>query len=389
VIGGLASPVLLVDPGDGSGRLFVVDQVGLVRIIESGVLLDEPFLDLRQRLVDLSAVYDERGLLGLAFHPDFASSRRFYVYYSAPLRLGPSPQVWDHTSLLSEFTISSTDPNRADPASERVILAVDKPGYNYEGGHIAFGPDGYLYLAMGDSVRHPDREAGTYAQDLTSLLGKILRIDVDSGDPYAIPPDNPFAGGEGRPEIFAYGLRNPYRFSFDALGDRSLFAADVGHAVMEEVDRVVKGGNYGWPVREGLVCFNPAAWTRPLEACASRGARDEALLDPLIAYRHDDGLSAVIGGLVYRGRSLPDLYGRYIFGDWGRGEGRLFAAQLQASAGSPWPFQKIQLEFLDGRDGLGQLLGFGQDSALDLYLLVKDPRAGPSGTTGHVYRLIP
>src|SRR5215207_4517438 len=216
---GFTSPVLLVEPRDGSQRLFVVDQVGLIWIISEGKRIERPFLDLRAQIVELHSFYDERGLLGLAFHPDFAANGRFYVSYSGTLHNGLSPNEWDHTTYISEFTISANDPDQANPDSERVLLSMDKPGYNYEAGHISFGPDGYLYIATGDSVHDPAAEAGRYGQDISSMLGKILRIDVngtaDTGQNYLIPADNPFASGEGRPEIFAYGFRNPYRFSFD------------------------------------------------------------------------------------------------------------------------------------------------------------------------------
>ncbi|HXQ36260.1 MAG TPA: PQQ-dependent sugar dehydrogenase, partial [Anaerolineales bacterium] len=267
------SPVALVTAYDGSDSLFIVDQVGIVWILSKGKRIERPFLDLRSRLVALNSFYDELGLLGLAFHPDFARNGIFYVSYSGQFRGGLSPTEWDHTTYISEFTISDDDPNRADPASERILLAMDKPGYNYEAGHIAFGPDGYLYIATGDSVRNPAEEAGKYAQDTFSLLGKILRIDVnktgDNREGYAIPPDNPFIGGGGSPEVFAYGFRNPYRFSFD-ISDSSkvrLFVVDVGQAMMEEVNLGVASGNYGWPVREGITCFNPQQWNQPLGSC--------------------------------------------------------------------------------------------------------------------------
>src|SRR6266498_5938462 len=284
VADGYTSPVALIDSKDGSLRLFVVDQTGLIWIISKGERIEKPFLDLRKRVVELNSFYAERGLLGLAFHPDYITNGHFYVSYSAPLQEGSSPAEWDHTTYISEFTVSSTDPNQADSASERVLLAIDKPGYNYEAGHLAFGPDGYLYISTGDSVRDPAAEAGKYAQDTSSLLGKILCIDVngraDSGGEYTIPSDNPFIAGGGRPEVFAYGFRNPYRFSFD-ISDSSkrprLFVADVGQAMMEEVDLVIAGGNYGWSIQEGRTCFNPQNWAQPLESCITKG-----LSDPII-----------------------------------------------------------------------------------------------------------
>ena len=168
---GFTSPVALVDPRDGSHRLFVLDQTGLIWILSKGKRLEQPFLDLRERVIELNSFYDERGLLGLAFHPDFAANGRFYVSYSGHLQSGLSPDEWDHTTYISEFTVSADDPDLADPESERILLAIDKPGYNYEAGHLAFGPDGYLYIATGDSVHDPATEAGQFAQDTSSLLG--------------------------------------------------------------------------------------------------------------------------------------------------------------------------------------------------------------------------
>ena len=175
----------------------------MIWIISAGKRIEQPFLDLQAQIVELNSFYDERGLLGLAFHPDFAKNGRFYVSYSGLLQNGLSPDEWDHTTYISEFSVSTHDPNLADPDSEQILLAMDKPGYNYEAGHIAFGPDGYLYIATGDSVRDPASEAGKFAQDTFSLLGKILRIDVnktgENGEAYAIPPDNPFVSGRRQP----------------------------------------------------------------------------------------------------------------------------------------------------------------------------------------------
>ena len=390
VADGFTSPVALLDPGDGSWRLFVVDQTGVIWIVARGERIETPFLDLRERLVELNSFYDERGLLGLAFHPDFAANGRFYVSYSAPLREGLSAEKWDHTTHISEFRVSREDPDRADPNSERVLLAIDKPGYNYEGGHIAFGPDGYLYIATGDSVRDPATEAGRYAQDTSSFLGKILRLDVDgaadSGQNYMIPPDNPFASGGGRPEIFAYGFRNPYRFSFDVQGSGAsrLFVADVGQARVEEVSLVEAGGNYGWPLREGTTCFNARNWSQPLGSCPADG-----LTDPIIAYAHEGDLSAIIGGAVYRGSALPELQDGYVFGDWGRGKGHLFVGFPPSAGPGLWKLTEIQVQMPDGQPDLGQLLGIGQDQNGELYLLTKAPGVGASGTSGSVYKIVP
>lgn len=395
---GFTSPVALIPPNDGSHRLFVVDQTGLIWILLNGERFEKPFLDLRQRVVKLNSLYDERGLLGLAFHPDFAANGKFYVSYSAPLRAGLSQDEWDHTTYISEFTLSVNDPNLADPASERVLLAMDKPGYNYEAGHIAFGPDGYLYIATGDSVRDPATESGKYAQDTSSLLGKILRIDVnatsDTGQNYVIPADNPFVSGEGLPEIFAYGFRNPYRFSFDTVHNESsdvsepgksrLFVADVGQAMMEEVDLVESGGNYGWPIREGRTCFNTQNWSQPLESCSTSG-----LSDPILSYAHQGDLSAIIGGMIYHGKAIPELAGGYIFGDWGKGRGHLFIAYPPALGLGPWQMTEIQTEVSGHPSEIGQLLGIGQDENGEMYLLTKAPGVGAIGDSGAIYKMIP
>jgi glucose/arabinose dehydrogenase len=387
---GLPSPVALIDPKDGSHRSFVVDQTGLIWIISEGQQLGQPFLDLREKVVELNSFYDERGLLGLAFHPDFAKNGRFYVSYSGHLRSGLSQDEWDHTTYISEFTVLTDHPNQADPGSERVLLAIDKPGYNYEAGHIAFGPDGYLYIATGDSVRDPAVEAGKFAQDTSSLLGKILRIDVDgtadTGQNYLIPADNPFVSGQGRPEIFAYGFRNPYRFSFDVSEAEKprLFVADVGQAGMEEVSLVEAGGNYGWPVREGTTCFNAQNWNQSLENCPTSG-----LSEPIIAYAHQGDLSAIIGGVVYRGKAIPELSGGYIFGDWGRGKGHLFLAYPPNFGSGLWEITEIQLELSGTQAEIGQLLGIGQDENGELYMLTKAPGVGAIGNSGSIYRIVP
>jgi glucose/arabinose dehydrogenase len=385
---GFTSPVALIPPKDGSHRLFMVDQTGLIWILLNGRRLETPFLDLRERVVKLNSFYDERGLLGLAFHPDFAKNGRFYVSYSAPLRAGLSPDEWDHTTYISEFTVSAEDPNLADPDSERVLLAMDKPGYNYEAGHMAFGPDGYLYIATGDSVRDPATESGKYAQDTSSFLGKILRIDVnetsDTGQNYVIPADNPFVSGAGLPEIFAYGFRNPYRFSFNVSesGKSRLFVADVGQALMEEVDLVKSGGNYGWPIREGTTCFNAQNWSQPLESCSTSG-----LSDPILSYTHQGDLAAIIGGMVYRGKAIPELAGGYIFGDWGRGNGHLFVAYPPMLGLGAWKI--IEIEVSGKQSEIGQLLGIGQEENGELYLLTRAPGVGATGESGSVYKIIP
>jgi glucose/arabinose dehydrogenase len=395
---GLTSPLTVIPPPDDSDRLFVVDQSGLIRILTSdGTLLSEPFLDLRARIVPLEAAFDERGLLGLAFHPGYATNGRFFVYYSAPLRAG-APEGFDHTSHVSEFRVSA-DPNRADPGSERILLQVDEPQFNHNAGTLAFGPtDGFLYIALGDGGGANDVGLGHTpeignGQDITNLLGSILRIDVDRGVPYAIPPDNPFVGREGRDEIFAYGFRNPYRMSFDMGGSHELFAGDAGQELWEEVDLVVKGGNYGWNIKEGTHCFDPDNPTESPEECPDTGARGEPLIDPVIEYANHHqpgGLGAVVvGGNVYRGKTLPQLRGRYVFGDWSREfedpDGTLFAAKRRRRG--LWQMQELRVATNPSGRIDHYVLGFGQDEAGEIYVGATE-NTGPVGTTGKVFKLV-
>jgi glucose/arabinose dehydrogenase len=407
---GLTSPVTMAHAGDGSGRLFVVDQIGLIRVLTSdGTLLADPFLDLRSRIVPLNPGFDERGLLGLAFHPDYETNGRFFVYYSAPLRAG-APAGFNHTSHISEFQVSS-DPNRADPGSERIVLQVDEPQGNHNAGTLLFGPtDGYLYISLGDGggandvgLGHVDDwyavNAGGNGQDVEqNLLGSILRIDVDSGSPYGIPADNPFVGEPGLDETWAYGFRNPYRFSFDLGGSHDLIVADVGQLLWEEVSIGVKGGNFGWNVKEGTHCFNTdnPSESRPScpDAVASGARAGDPLVGPVIEYanaRQAGGLGlAVVGGYVYRGSALQQFRGRYLFGDWsetffGPPSGKLFVAKPRKKG--LWEMQ--QLRIATSPDGeLGhRVLGFGQDASGELYVLTTD-NSGPTGTTGKVFKLV-
>jgi glucose/arabinose dehydrogenase len=412
---GFTSPVTLVSAGDGSGRLFVVDQVGLIRVLGAdGTLVPEPFLDLRSRIVPLMPEFDERGLLGLAFHPRYASNGRFFVYYSAPLRAG-APAGYDHTSHVSEFRVSATTSNRADPASERIVLQVDEPQFNHNAGTLVFGPrDGYLYISLGDGGGADDvglghvedwyaANAGGNGQDIQqNLLGDILRIDVDSGIPYGIPADNPFTStlgcSDGCDETWAYGFRNPYRISFDLGGNRDLFVGDAGQELWEEVSIAVKGGNFGWNVKEGTHCFsteNPDE--SPAECPDAVGAghprAGDPLIDPVIEYanHHQPGGlgAAVVGGHVYRGRTLPQFFGRYVFGDWSREfeepDGSLFVATPRKKG--LWHMEQLRIATSPtGRVG-HYVLGFGQDLAGEMYVLTTD-QTGPTGTTGKVFKLV-
>jgi glucose/arabinose dehydrogenase len=413
---GFTAPVQLVSARDGSGRLFVVDQAGLIRIIRAdGTLAPEPFLALQSKIVELMPEFDERGVLGLAFHPSYATNGRFFVYYSAPLRAG-APAGYDHTSHISEFRVSASDPNRADPASERVLLQVDEPQFNHNAGTLVFGPDdGYLYISVGDGGGANDNELGHvedwYAaneggngQDIQqNLLGDILRIDVDRGDPYGIPADNPFADtpgcADGCDETWAYGFRNPYRMSFDMGGSHALFVGDAGQNLWEEVSIAVRGGNFGWNVKEGTHCFSTANPDESPPECpdavgAGHPSAGDPLLDPVIEYpnhHQPDGIgSAAIGGHVYRGTTLRQFRGDYIFGDWSREhedapDGSLFVAKPRKKG--LWKMQELRVATSPtGRLG-HWLLGFGQDPAGEIYVLATD-EPGPTGTTGRVYRLV-
>jgi len=398
---GLTAPVLAIEAPDDSDRLFVLDQAGTIRIVTAdGDLLNQPFLDVRNRLVNLNPDFDERGLLGLAFHPDFAANGRFFVYYSAPLRAG-APSGYNHTAHIAEYTVSS-NPDLANHASERILLQVDEPQFNHNGGTIAFGPDGYLYIALGDGggaddtgTGHVsdwyDENAGGNGQDIEdNLLGSILRIDVNGGQPYEVPGDNPFVGETGRDEIWAYGFRNPYRFSFDMLtGD--LIVGDVGQNRWEEIDLVERGGNYGWNVMEATHCFDTDNPDADAASCPDEGGFGEPLIDPVIEYANANagGLGiAVVGGFVYRGEEIPSLEDTYIFGDYSHSasvpDGIVFVA-LPAGQ-STWAFEELRFGPNDRSLG-AYLLGFGQDLKGEVYVLTSE-RSGPTGSTGAVYRLV-
>lgn len=396
----LTAPIALISPEDGTGRRFIADQVGVIKILTAdGQILEEPFLDISSRLVDLNPQSDERGLLGLAFHPDFAQNGRFFVYYSAPLR-PEAPDNWNHTSTISEFKVLQDNPNMTNTSSERILLQVDKPQTNHNAGQIAFGPDGYLYIPIGDGggandarIGHPPPGNG---QNISTYLGKILRIDVNSGDPYGIPPDNPFVGEDGLDEIFAYGLRNPFRISFDAGGNNSLFVGDAGQNAWEEVSIVTKGGNYGWNIKEGTHCFDPNTPNLSQLSCPDKDASDNLLIDPIIEYansRQPGGLGVVvIGGIVYRGNSLPQFNGTYIFGDFSKasseGNGSLFVARPPPEGEKMWSVKELRIASNEnGRIG-AYVHSFGQDDEHEMYVMTSQ-NLGPTGNTGKVFKIRP
>jgi len=354
---GFWSPTVLTHAGDNSNRLFVADLRGKIYVIEDEVVLDQPFLDLSAKIVKLNPIYDERGLLGLVFHPDYENNGRFFVYYSAP----KDGDGVDHESIIAEYKVSSENPNVADPSSEKIIMRIDQPESNHNGGQLAFGSDGYLYIGLGDGGGAGDQH-GTIGngQDINTSLGSILRIDVDSGSPYTIPSDNPFVGKPGLDEIYAYGFRNPYRFSFDYLTSR-LIVADVGQDEWEELDIVSNGGNYGWRIMEGNHFYDP-------NLANLLGIDIETLEKPINEYSHTVGKS-IIGGYVYRGDESSSLYGKYVFGDWSSSfilpRGKLY--YLEETQPDIW--QRYEFQFEDNKPLKRFILGFGVDDQGEIYVL--------------------
>jgi glucose/arabinose dehydrogenase len=346
----LANPVFLTQPPGDSDRLFVVEQAGRIRILRNDVLQPRPF-------VDLSAIVlfanDERGLLSMAFDPAYQQNGFFYVSYVDR----------QNDSRVVRYRVSTTDADSADPGSAALVLLVEQPTYpNHKGGLIAFGPDGMLYFGLGDGGSGGDPE--NRAQNLDSLLGKMLRIDVRT-PPYTVPSDNPFVGrNDARPEIWAYGLRNPWRFSFDRVtGD--LYTGDVGQGEREEIDvqpaSSPGGENYGWRIMEGFACFQPPT------GCSTAG-----LTLPVLDYDRTGGICAVTGGYVYRGSALPILAGRYLYSDF--------------CAGFVRSFTFVGGQALDRIDWTAEIdpgpavTSWGEDNAGELYILTG---------TGSVYRLVP
>jgi glucose/arabinose dehydrogenase len=328
-------PLALVSPSDSSHRLFVVEQAGRIYVFpnDNKVKKAKLFLDIRKLVYDEG---NEEGLLGLEFHPAYRTNGYFYLNYTAsnPVR-----------SVIARYRVSSTDPDAADPSSELILLEYEQPFANHKGGQLAFGPDGYLYIGTGDGGSAGDPHGN--GQKTTTLLGKILRIDVNNpggGRNYGIPADNPFAGTGSRPEIYAFGLRNPWRFSFDPPTGL-LWVGDVGQDEIEEVDIVEKGRNYGWNIMEGTSCFKPSAH------CDTTG-----LVPPVWEYTHAAGV-CIIGGYVYHGTRRPDLAGTYICADYG--SGRIWS--LRRTSGGSVTSREIAYTHLP-------IVSFGVDDALELYL---------------------
>ena len=397
---GLSQPLSL-SPLPTGGSL-IVDQVGVLFLRPpSGGL--QPVLSLSNRLSEVYyGRFDERGLIGLALHPQFASNRRLFLSYTAPRR--PSaPAQWDCTLRVSEFVIDPTF-SRIDPNSEIVRLEIDHPYNNHIGGRIAFGPDGMLYIGTGDGGnqfdegRRPDSGNG---QSLETLLAKILRIDINTPSGHGIPKDNPFLQTPGAlPEIWAYGLRNPWSVAFDRGGNHELYVADVGQNLFEEVNIIRPGGNYGWKLREGLHGFDPKAASKIPEVTPTRGARGETLIDPIFQYGHPrpgsqrDPIPAlgisITGGYVYRGSAIPSLKGQYVFGDWSKNfglpQGVLAVATPPASGSTAWSV--TPLEIAAPARWAQFVCAFAEDAEGEIYVLTNTSNALTPGN-GKVWRIVP
>ncbi len=356
----LDAPTALAFPGNGD--IWVTEQKGQIRVLKNGKLSEAPLLDLSGKMVKVNNGYEERGLLEVTLHPDFKSNRKFYVFYSAPSTQKNS----DHKGVLAEYQLPAGS-GLIDPNSGRVILTIEEPEGNHNGGCVQFGPDGYLYLGFGDGGGQGDKhgEIGN-GQKMDTWLGKILRIDVNTASGYIVPKDNPFISKKGvKPEIWAYGFRNPYRFSFDKASGQ-LFAGDVGQDTWEEVDIIKKGANYGWRLMEGTHCYNPAT------NCDTTG-----ITLPITEYSHKVGIS-VIGGYVYNGQQLPLLKGKYIFADW---VGKVFYLQ---QSGNAWTRGSV---FLQNMPENKRITGFGEDPDGELFILT-NLENGPGNIKGSVYKII-
>jgi glucose/arabinose dehydrogenase len=359
VASGIQAPTAIVFPDNG--QAWVTEQSGKIRVIQQGKLLEEPLIDLKDKLVKLNNGYEERGLLGIALHPAFKTNKKVYLYYSVP-----PVQKSNHSGVLAEYTLAESG-NKIDGASERIILTIEEPDGNHNGGCLQFGPDGYLYVSFGDGGGQGDEHGKIgNGQDMNTWHGKILRIDINTDSGYKVPKDNPFVGKtDVKPEIWAYGFRNPWRFSFDKASGQ-LFAGDVGQSAWEEVDIVKKGGNYGWRLMEGTHCYNP-----------DKGCNIKEMIAPIAEYHHSEGVS-VTGGYVYNGSKNLQIKGKYIFADW---TGKGYYLQ---QTGNKWTRGK--LSFTNIADN-AKITAFGEDAAGELYVLTNTD-TGPENKKGTVYRII-
>jgi glucose/arabinose dehydrogenase len=353
----------------GNGEVWITEQLGKILVLKNGKIDQSPLLDLRSKMLKINNGYEERGLLGITLSPQFSTNKKFYVFYSRPYPRVPGGVRFDHTDVIAEYQLPAS--GQVDPNSGRIILTANKPDGNHDGGCLKFGPDGYLYISFGDGGGQHDKHGPTgNGQNLNTLLGKILRIDVNSDSTYVIPKDNPFVGkADAKPEIWAYGFRNPYRFSFDKVS-KQLFAGDVGQDLWEEVDIVKKGANYGWKIVEGTHCHNDT--NTPTTGCVITG-----ITMPITEYSHKEGIS-VIGGYIYNGQQLPALKNKYFFTDW---TGPVFYLQ---KVGSNWQRGKITLQNIPPNL---KITGINEDQAGELYVLT-NPDTGPGNTKCAVYKIV-
>lgn len=397
---GINTPLAMVQP-PGDPRMFIVEQNGRIKILENGQVRPTPFLDVRSKIKTLFHDFDERGLLGLAFHPKFKDNGKFYVTYSAHLdyQSDLGQMLWyDHSNVVEEYTVSSTDRNLADPSSARRILSTAWPQFNHNGHWIGFGPDGMLYISMGDGGYANDWGIGHNVtigngQDLSTNLGKILRIDVDKrtgNKPYGIPPDNPFVGNRNaNPEIWALGVRNPWRCSFD-MGSQAaeLYCGDVQQNSYEEVSLIGKGQNMGWRRMEATKCFD---YQKPDDHPAN--CDKTGLTLPILEYNNCTakpqgcmGIS-VTGGYVYRGANAA-WRGKYFFGDWSKSfaemDGQIFVGTKGGDG--KWTMEKVEVTNMTGK--LPYVLAFAQDAAGEVYVLTSIT-TGPNGSLDTIYKIVP
>ena len=390
---GFTAPLSMIPYQDGERAFVVLDQIGVASFLgEDGGEANGTFLDLRDRIVTLKPKFDERGLLGMALHPKFTENKKFYVYYSAPLRDG-GPEGFDHTARLSEFKVKGD--GTGDPATERILLQIDQPQWNHNCGNLLFGPDGYLYLGLGDGGKAnddaPGHEEDGNGQALHRLLGKILRIDVNSGDPYSIPPDNPLVGKTGRDEIYAWGIRNPWGLSFGP--DGKLIVADVGQNRFEEINVIQKGGNFGWRRYEGHAPFNVG---NPAELVTAETPKaPDELAAPVLVYPHNEtygeapgyGIS-ITGGYVYRGKEIPGLEGAYVFADWATSWATRKAGLFAGLRGSA---DEWKMEVLPGaktpEGGDTNVVAFAEGRDGELYVLTNKSR-GPAEENGVIWKIV-
>jgi glucose/arabinose dehydrogenase len=360
VVTDLQSPLDMAFPGNGD--ILIAEQTGKILLVKNGKLMSDPILDIQSKLVKINMGFDVRGILGFTIHPKFISNRKVYVFYCAP----PTGLKSDHTDVVAEYTLSPNS-TKVDPNSGRIIFTADEAQQGNNGGCVRFGPDGYLYVSMGDGGGGGDKHGPIgNGQNLNTLQGKILRINVNSDSTYTVPKDNPFVDKANvRPEIWAYGLRNAWRFSFDKA-TKQLFTSDVGEGAWEEMDIIEKGANYGWRITEGTHCFNPKL------NCDFTG-----ITKPIAEYDHTNGV-CVIGGYVYNGKQLPALKGKYFFADW---TGPIYYIEKTTAA---WQRGKVTLQNYPANL---KITSWGEDPSGEMYVITT-PDTSPGNTKGTIYKIV-